>query len=92
MSECESTFVVHYYIKNNITEYLTIIYCSRKKFLTVLKQYERIILIIFFEEVVFVCSGFIVPLENVSLIWRRHHCRRRCANFDLCSALMAIEQ
>ena len=35
---------------------------------------------------------FIVPLENFSLIWRRHHCRRRAANFDLCSALMTIEQ
>ena len=23
----------------------------------------------------FVCLGFIVPLENFSLIWRRHHCR-----------------
>ena len=35
---------------------------------------------------------FIVPLENYSHIWRRHHCRWRAANFDLCSALMAIEQ
>ena len=35
---------------------------------------------------------FIVPLENFSLIWRRHHCRWRAASFDLCSALMAIEQ
>ena len=35
---------------------------------------------------------FIVPLENFSLIWRRHHCRWRAANFDLCSALMALEQ
>ena len=40
----------------------------------------------------FVCLGFFVPLENFSLIWRRHHCRWRAANFDLCSALMAIEQ
>ena len=41
----------------------------------------------------FVCFlEFIVPLENFSLIWRRHHCRRRAANFALCSALMAIEQ
>ena len=23
----------------------------------------------------FVCLEFIVPLENFSLIWRRHHCR-----------------
>ena len=36
--------------------------------------------------------GVIVPLENFSIIWRRHHCRWRVANFDLCSALMAIEQ
>ena len=35
---------------------------------------------------------FIVPLENFSLIWRRHHYRWRAANFALCSALMAIEQ
>ena len=40
----------------------------------------------------FVCLGFIVPLENCSPIWRRHHCRWRAANFDLCSTLMAIEQ
>ena len=36
--------------------------------------------------------GFSGPLENFSLIWRRHHCRWRATNFDLCSALMAIEQ
>ena len=40
----------------------------------------------------FVCLGFIVQIENFSLIWRRHHYRWRAANFDLCSALMAIEQ
>ena len=40
----------------------------------------------------FVCVEFFIPLENFSLIWRRHHCRWRAANFDLCSALMAIEQ
>ena len=33
-----------------------------------------------------------VPLENFSLIWRRHHYRRMAAHFDLCSALMAIKQ
>ena len=38
----------------------------------------------------FVC--FFVPLGNFSLIWRRHHCRWRAANFDACSALMALEQ
>ena len=35
---------------------------------------------------------FFVLLLNFSLIWRRHHCQGRVANFDLCSALMAIEQ
>ena len=40
----------------------------------------------------FVCLGFIVPLDNFSLKWRHHHYRWRAANYDLCSALMAIEQ
>ena len=40
----------------------------------------------------FVCLVFFVPLENLSLIWRRHHYRWRGANFELCLALMAIEQ
>ena len=39
----------------------------------------------------FVCFGFIVPLEKFSLLWRRHHYRWTAANFDLCLALMAIE-
>ena len=42
--------------------------------------------------VLFVCVEFIVPLENFSLVWRRHHCRWRAVNFDLCLVLMAIEQ
>ena len=37
----------------------------------------------------FVCFGYFVPLENCSVIWRRH--QWRTANFDRCSALMAIE-
>ena len=40
----------------------------------------------------FVCLKFIVRLGNFSLTWRRDHPRRRAANFDLCSALMAMEQ
>ena len=40
----------------------------------------------------FVCLQFFIPLENFSLIRRRHHCQWGVANFDLCSALMAIEQ
>ena len=39
----------------------------------------------------FVCL-FFVPRKNFSLIWRRHYWRWRSADFDLCSALMAIEQ
>ena len=40
----------------------------------------------------FVCLWLIVPLENFTLIWRRHHCRWRVANFNLCSAPAAMEQ
>ena len=36
--------------------------------------------------------GVHVPLQNFSLMWRRHHYRWRAANFNLCLALMAIEQ
>ena len=36
--------------------------------------------------------GFIVPIENFSLIWRCHHYRWRAANFDIRSTCMAIEQ
>ena len=43
----------------------------------------------------FVCLtclfGYIVLLENFSLIWRRHHYRWRVVS-DLCLTLMAIEQ
>ena len=35
---------------------------------------------------------FFVPLDNFSFIWRHHHWWLRAANFDLCSAPMAIEQ
>ena len=41
---------------------------------------------------VLVCLEIVVPLENFSLIRKRHHCRSRAANFGLCWALMAIEQ
>ena len=39
----------------------------------------------------FVCLGFFVPLDNFSLIRRRHHQPWRAAKFDPC-ALMTIEQ
>ena len=41
--------------------------------------------------VLFVCLWILVPLKNFSLIWR-HLFLPRAANFNLCSALMAIEQ
>ena len=37
-------------------------------------------------------SGVYRHTREFSLIWRRHHYRWRAANFDLCSALVAIEQ
>ena len=40
----------------------------------------------------FVYFGLFVPLENLLLIWRSHHYRWSATNFDLCSALMPIEQ
>ena len=40
----------------------------------------------------FVCLCFYVQLENFLLIWRRHHYRWRASNFDIYSALVAIEQ
>ena len=40
----------------------------------------------------FVYLGIIVPVENFSLIERRHHFRWRATNFDLSSALMVIKQ
>ena len=42
--------------------------------------------------VLFVCLWILVPLKNFSLILRRHLYLWRTANFNLCSALMAIEQ
>ena len=43
-----------------------------------------------YQSIIFVCLVFIVPLENLSLIWRRHNYRRRTANFDLCSTLWSL--
>ena len=40
----------------------------------------------------FILFGDFSPTREFLNIWRRHHCRWRAANFDLCSALMAIEQ
>ena len=40
----------------------------------------------------FICLGLFVQIKIFLLIWRRHHDRWRAANFDLCTALMVIEQ
>ena len=40
----------------------------------------------------FVSLGFIVPLENFWLIWRRQHYRWKGAKFGVCLALIAIDQ
>ena len=40
----------------------------------------------------FCLFGVFVPPENSPFIWRRHHYRWRAAQFDLCAALMTIEQ
>ena len=40
----------------------------------------------------FIYLGFFVPVDNFSLIWRRHHYRWRSANVDVYSVFMAIEQ
>ena len=63
-----------------------------KRFSTLLKELSKCWLIRCLFVCLFVCLGFIVPLENFSLVCRHHHYRWRSANFDLCSALMAIEQ
>ena len=39
----------------------------------------------------FVCLGFHVPPENISLTWKRYHYRWRASNFDLYSAVMAMQ-
>lgn len=36
------------------------------------------------------CLLIFVPFKNISLIKRRHYCRRRAANSSLCSALTAL--
>ena len=41
---------------------------------------------------VFICLGLFVRFENISLIRRRHDYRWKALNFDLYSAVMAIEQ
>ena len=44
------------------------------------------------DEFMFPSLRYLFVCLNFSLIWRRHHCRKGAANFELCSVLMAIEQ
>ena len=55
-------------------------------------KYKIVVLCKSVHDCLFVYLGFFVSLENFSLLWRRHHCRWRASNFELCLALMAIEQ
>ena len=73
------SYFFHYWI-NQFINYLFLHFCISKR-------------ICFHPTYQLLCLFWkLVPLENFSLIWRRHHCRWRAAIFDLCSALMAIEQ
>ena len=40
----------------------------------------------------FVCLGFIIPLENLTLIWSRHHYRWKAANFWPIFCTQGIDQ
>ena len=69
---------------------LIIKYCKvfpttvRRSLLMLLVTMASVIWVLFVE--------FFVPLEKFPLIWKRHHYRWRTSKFDLCSALMVIEQ
>ena len=45
-----------------------------------------------YKHVIFCFIWVFCPTREFSLIWRCHHCRWRAENYDLYSALMAIEQ
>ena len=53
---------------------------------------EKVPMISWLARVCLFLGEFIVPLENFSLIWRRHHYRWRASNLDIYSAIVAIEQ
>ena len=74
--------------KNKRSNYLTTLFINIIFILLWVNAIEKVCLFV----CLFVCFEFIVQLENVSLIWRRHLCWWGTANFKLCSALMAIEQ
>ena len=90
---CILAVVSNYYHKPLPSLQRTQIYIfASKSIQTYVLKLFMIVLQLFLFDCLFVCLGSIVPVENFSLIWRSHHYRWRAANFDLCSALMAIEQ
>ena len=63
--------------------------------ITRVEKYQWLIIFIDFGHLTVRCFclfGVYRPTQNFSLIWRRNYDWWRAANFDLCSALMAIEQ
>ena len=71
----------------------TLYKCLEQKDQLISLTYVKILIII--ELILFdflLVWRFFVPLDNFSLILRRHHYRWMAANFYLCSALKAIEQ
>ena len=63
-----------------------------KVFSTTVRRNLLMILVTIVSVICFLFVELFVPLLKFSRIWRRQHYRWRVANFDLCSALMAIEQ
>ena len=72
---------------SQLIDMANIILCDWSQFHFACANFKEKYVLIFF-----VCLGFIIPLDNFSHIWKIHHCRWRVAIFDLCLALMIIEQ
>ena len=67
--------------------HLIICICFYKIYLShVSNTMSRLMMFIFF------VWGLSSHLKKISLVRRRHHYRWKASNFDICSALMAIEQ
>ena len=85
-------------ISNSSVKCFVLVWIHRYQWMIFLKRFARlrksvsILAWIWLFVSLFVCLGFIVLFENFTLIWRRPHYRWKVANFDLSSALIAIEQ
>ena len=88
--------VLDLYTKYSHVEFIKAIIIVTPKFIDIwslqIQRTKWCLFLVTFIACLLVCLGFFVPLENFSLIWRRHHYRWRTVNFDLCSTLMTIEQ